>query len=270
MIVLSRRRSSSGSRRLMPGDVRVRHEDQEASGHGDLRRQPRALATHRVLRDLDHHRLPVLQDLLDPRLRSLQVLGRVVHLAGVQDAVASAPDVDERGFHAREHVLHATQVDVADHRTSAGARDVVLDQDVFLEHRDLVAIAVLRDDHDLVRDPRHHDGVLAAPAPSADASGARTVGTQAPGGASGLDLLLGRLDPRPPWRGGVGRGLDRSVAALRARGALRGAGAAPAAPLAGARGGRRRTVGQGVFPLGVRRGIARRDVIRIDVGDGRV
>ena len=64
------------------------------------------------------------------------------------------PDVDERGLHAGQHVLHAPEVDVADHRLRARAGDVVLDEVALLEHRDLVALAVLGDDHELVGDAR--------------------------------------------------------------------------------------------------------------------
>ena len=95
-----------------------------------------------------------LQELLDPGRRALDVLGRVVDLAGVEDAVAPAADVDERGLHAGKHVLHPAEVDVADHRGGAHARDVVLDEHVLLEDGDLVALAVLGDHHDLVGDAR--------------------------------------------------------------------------------------------------------------------
>ena len=100
-IVLSRLRSSSGSRRLMPERFWFGREHEEAARQGDLRREARALAAHRVLRDLHHHGLARLQHLLDARRVAFQVLGRVVDLAGVQHAVAAAADVDERGLHAR-------------------------------------------------------------------------------------------------------------------------------------------------------------------------
>src|SRR5690606_37903303 len=46
-------------------------------------------------------------------------------------------EVDERGLHAGQHVLHAAEVDVAHHRGLRLAGHEVLDQDVVLEHRDL-------------------------------------------------------------------------------------------------------------------------------------
>ena len=42
--------------------------------------------------------------------------GVVVDLAGVEHRVAALADVDERRLHARQHVLHLAEVDVADHR----------------------------------------------------------------------------------------------------------------------------------------------------------
>src|SRR4029079_16350022 len=126
--------------------------------------ESRTLATHRVLRDLHHDGLTRLQHLLDARRVALQVLGGIVDLAGVQHTVGTAADVDEGRLHARKHVLHAAQVDVAHHGTGTGAGDVVLDQHVFFEHGDLVALASLGDDHDLVGDAGRHDQRLAAAA----------------------------------------------------------------------------------------------------------
>ena len=121
----------------------------------------------------------------------VDVLGAVVHLAGVEHAVAAAADVDERGLHAREHVLHPPEVDVADHRGRAGAGHVVLDEDVFFEDRDLVALAVLGDHHELVGDPRRRRRLLAAAA--AVATGAGPGGADATGGTARGDLLFDRL-----------------------------------------------------------------------------
>src|SRR5690606_2975146 len=61
-------------------------------------------------------------------------------LARVQHRVAPAAVVHERRFHARQHVLHAPQVDVADHRALPGARAVVLNKHRVLPHADLNAI----------------------------------------------------------------------------------------------------------------------------------
>ena len=126
------------------GHVGVRSQDEEAARQRDLRGQPGALAADRVLRHLDEDRLPVLQHVLDPGRRALEVLGRPVHLAGVQDGVASASDVDERRLHPRQDVLDAAEVDVADHRLGARTGHVVLHELALLEHGDLVALPVLR------------------------------------------------------------------------------------------------------------------------------
>src|SRR5690606_33806741 len=50
-------------------------------------------------------------------------------------------------LHARQHVLHAAEVDVADHRGLRRARDVVLGEHAVLEHRDLRAAVRLAHDH---------------------------------------------------------------------------------------------------------------------------
>ena len=90
---------------------------------------------------------PDLSAVLDLR-GPLLVAERVpVDLAGVQHGVAALADVDERGLHAGQHVLHPAEVDVADQRGLRLAGDVVLDEDVVLEHRDLGEVAALADDH---------------------------------------------------------------------------------------------------------------------------
>ena len=71
--------------------------------------------------------------------RPLDVLGVVVDVAAVEHGVLGGADVDERGLHAGQHVLHPAQVDVAvDLRhVVGGPRHVVLDQRAALEHGDL-------------------------------------------------------------------------------------------------------------------------------------
>ena len=91
-----------------------------------------------------------LQRLLDPRWAAFERAGVVVDLAGVEHGVAAAADVDERGLHARQDVLHLAEVDVADHRRRVLAGDVVLDQHAVLEHRDLGPLVALAHDHDAV------------------------------------------------------------------------------------------------------------------------
>src|SRR6185312_6088008 len=121
--------------------------DQEAAGQADLGGQPSALVTDRVLGDLDEHRVAAGERLLDLAGLALETGGVPVDLTGVQHGVAAAADVDERGFHARQHVLDAAEVDVADDRAAARRRDEVLDQHAVLEHTDLGAVAALADDH---------------------------------------------------------------------------------------------------------------------------
>ena len=76
--------------------------------------------------------------------------GVPVDLAGVEHGVAAASDVDECCLHARQHVLHLAEVDVANHGGRRLLRDVVLDEHVVFEHADLRAFAVLPDHHDAV------------------------------------------------------------------------------------------------------------------------
>ncbi|KZE94151.1 hypothetical protein AVP42_01362 [Agromyces sp. NDB4Y10] len=128
----------------------VRHVHEVAAGQRDLAGQACALVAHRVLRDLDEHPVARLQRELDASgLVLLAVLGGgiPVDLAGVQHGVAPAADVDERGLHARQHVLHAAEVHVADERGVLVARDVVLDEHAVLHDADLDAAALLAHDH---------------------------------------------------------------------------------------------------------------------------
>ena len=103
-----------------------------------------------VLRDLHEHPVAGLQCELDAaRLVLLAVLGGgvPVDFAGVQHGVAAAADVDEGGLHAGQHVLHATEVHVADERGILVARDVVLHEHAVLQHADLDAPALRPHDH---------------------------------------------------------------------------------------------------------------------------
>ena len=196
-----------------PRDVLVGCEDEEPARERDLRREAGALATHRVLRDLHHDRLPGLQHPLDAwRPAAFEVLRCVVDLARVQDAVASPADVDERCLHPGEHVLDATQVDVAHHRMGPAARDVVLHEGVLLEHGDLVPFTVLGDDHQLVGDPRRRDLRLALTAATPASDRART---QPARGSTGRHLLLERLRASRDRSGRSGRSF-RSCRSCRA------------------------------------------------------
>src|SRR6185436_2890716 len=71
-----------------------------------------------------------------------------VDLTGIQHGVAALADVDERGLHARQDVLDATEVDIAGHRGVGLARHVVLDQGAVLKDADLGAVLLVAHDHD--------------------------------------------------------------------------------------------------------------------------
>ncbi len=107
-----------------------------------VRRAP--LCADRVLRDLAEDRLPGLEQVLDPgRCPGLAARSpssrSVCDVAPVQDGVLGRADVDERRLHARQHVLHPAEVDVAVDlgASSSGAGDVVLDERAALEDGDL-------------------------------------------------------------------------------------------------------------------------------------
>ena len=125
----------------------MRHVDQVPAGQRDVAGQPRALVPDRVLGHLYQDRVARLQRLLDRARPPFQAGGVPVHLAGVQHRVAAPADVDERGLHAGQHVLHLAEVHVADHRGGAGPGHVVLDEHAVLKDRDLGAVAALPDHH---------------------------------------------------------------------------------------------------------------------------
>ena len=122
----------------------ARHHHDEAAGEAHLLGEARALGADRVLRDLHEDHLPVLEQALDLRLVAALDLGLVEgDVAAVEHAVLRRADVDERGLHAREHVLHLAEVDVAVDRLVAGGRGQrVLDEAAALEHRDLGVTAL--------------------------------------------------------------------------------------------------------------------------------
>ena len=103
---------------------------------------------HRILRDLHEHGLARLQCELDAPRLSFETARVPVDLTGVQDRVATAADVDERGLHAGQHVLHPAEVDVARVRRALRPRDEVFDEDAVFEDGDLGAVLGLAYDHD--------------------------------------------------------------------------------------------------------------------------
>ena len=231
------------------GHPAVGHVDQVAAGQADLAGEPRALVADRVLGDLHEDRLAGLERLLDRGGRALEAARVVVDLAGVEHGVAALADVDERRLHARQHVLHLAEVDVAGVRRRAGLGDVVLDQDVVLEHGDLGAVAGLAHDHDPV------DGLAAgeelglgedrraAPALLAALAATLPLGLEAGRAGQAANLVVAAED----WPRGADAddGVRRVV---RGRlGALAGSAAAAATATAGAAA----TVALGLVVLGV-------------------
>ena len=157
------------------------HVDEVAAGKRDLAREAGALVADRVLRDLDEHAVAGLERELDATRLVAGLDGIPVDLAGVQHGVAAATDVDERRLHARQHVLHAAEVDVADERGVLVAGDVVLDEHVVFEDGDLDAAVLRAHDHDAV------DGLAAREELGLGHDGAATAGLAAVAAA----LLLG-------------------------------------------------------------------------------
>ena len=81
-----------------------------------------------------------LEDVLDAGvLLHLDVVGVEVDVAAVQHGVLRRGDVDERRFHAGQHVLDATEIDVAVDLADVVGRagDVVLDERSAFEHGDV-------------------------------------------------------------------------------------------------------------------------------------
>ena len=134
-----------------------------------------------------------LQHVLDARRRPLEVLGPVVHLTRIEHAVTTTADVDESGLHAGKHILNAAQVHVSDHRRRTLPGYIVLDEHVFLEHRDLVSFAPLGDHHQLVGDARGKDRGLPPASPVATGAAAPVAASlDAAGRPARGDLLLDR------------------------------------------------------------------------------
>ena len=122
--------------------LRVGDQHDEPAGQRHLLGEPGALGADRVLRDLADDRAAWAAG--SARCAGLAATSRrcprvVLHVAAVQHGVLRRADVDERGLHAGQHVLHLADVDVAvDLADVVGrAADVVLDQVATLEHGDL-------------------------------------------------------------------------------------------------------------------------------------
>ena len=124
----------------------MRDVDDEAAGQRDLGREPRALRLHRVLDRLDEDLLAALDQILD-LARALAALElRADDLVDVEEAVLLEADLDERGLHARQHVVDDAEVDVPGDRAALGPLEVDLGDLVVLEHGDALLARVDRDD----------------------------------------------------------------------------------------------------------------------------
>jgi hypothetical protein len=94
-----------------------RHQDDVAPRQGDVHRRARPLRADCVLDDLDGQALPdvdarVLRHGRDGLMRQA--------VADVQEGVLAGADVDKGGLHARQDILHAPLVDVADEMRMRG------------------------------------------------------------------------------------------------------------------------------------------------------
>src|SRR5688572_14397055 len=127
--------------------VHGRHEDEEATGHGGMAGETRALGAERLLRHLDDDVLPLFQELFDFRLgalfavaaalaggsavgwptalggtrptyiifiglKAVEFLGRRNDVGDVQEAVALEAEVNERRLHAGQHFGNAALVEI--------------------------------------------------------------------------------------------------------------------------------------------------------------
>ncbi len=110
----------------------------------------------RILADLNEHLIARLESLLDLARVATETGSLPVDLTGVENTVAATSDVDERSFHAGEHVLDTSEVHVADHRRGRRVGDEVLDQhsvfeDCYLCSRmRLTAVCPIAHNHDAI------------------------------------------------------------------------------------------------------------------------
>ena len=125
----------------------VRNEDEVASGQRDLAGQAGTLVADRVFGDLHQHRVTGLECRFNSTRATFQAHGIPVDLTGIQDGISASANIDERSFHRRQHVLDATQVDVADHCLVGASSHVMLDQQVIFDHCDLIKAVMLANDH---------------------------------------------------------------------------------------------------------------------------
>ena len=101
----------------------------------------------RILGHLDQNRVTRLQSRLDATRLAFKTNGIPVHFTGIEDGVTTTANINECGFHRGQHILHATEVDVADHRLLGATSNVVLHQQIIFEDRDLIQTIMISDHH---------------------------------------------------------------------------------------------------------------------------
>ena len=123
--------------------ARVRHEHSEPAGQRHFLGQASALGADGVLGDLANNGLAGANHLFDatlsPALGRLDVVGVEGDITAVEHGVLRNTNVDEGQFHAGQHVLDATDVDVAVDLVGLVGRlgDGVLDQRSTFEGRNV-------------------------------------------------------------------------------------------------------------------------------------
>ena len=129
------------------GHRTIRDVDQESTRQRNLGGESCALVPHGIFAYLNQNRIAWLQREFDALGLAFEAGGIPVDLTCVEHGVATTADIDERGFHAWEHVLHAPQIHVADHRSAGVAVDIVLNQNAVFENCDLSAVFTLTNNH---------------------------------------------------------------------------------------------------------------------------
>ena len=108
----------------------------------------------RVFRDLHKNLVAGLQRQFDTAcgvaVRRVFGGGIPIDLAGVEHRIASTPDVNEGGFHARQHVLYAAEIDVTDQRGVLVLGDVVFHEYAVFDDADLNFVLRGTHNHDPV------------------------------------------------------------------------------------------------------------------------
>ena len=216
-----------------PEPFAVRDVDQEPAGQRDLRRQPGALRLHRVLHRL-HEQLLAARDQVLDLLAVMPLALELRHddLVDVEESVLLQPDLDERRFHPRQHVVDDPEVDVPGDRAPLGPLEVDLGDTIVLDHGDALLADVDRDQQLALRGRQWRPpGRLAAALRAA----ALAAGSAPVGGPLGA-LAARRIVPRGLLRRLLGSGA-RCVArtAFTGRALAPTTAAAPASSLASER-----------------------------------